>query len=220
MITLRRQPGLLIGGFLLALLTTMLTSGQTPAAAAGATCGTKNNYYAVAQSSSYSSLVYGVKANIQRYDPALCSSASGSPSVSAAWAMLIPQTPLTQYAQAGYVKVGTNNPDYPSHTGLHEFAQYTYACAPNCGSGNPNAATAWGPTPPTGSTTYSVFLRASDDRIVMQAAGSTLLVMNRDISGEWSTGWGGQFGGETFHTASDIPGVDTNHVIIDNIQNV
>lgn len=187
-----------------------LTAGPgEQAVAAGSTCGTIGNYFDAAQSANYSSSVYGVRADIERQVPALCSASGGSPSISTVWAMLVPATPTTQYAQAGYINVGANNAAFPGHPGMHTFSQFTTAAGP--------PVTAWG-SDPSGTTTYKVFYRPSDNRVHMLANNTEIDVMGRDVIGEWSSDWAGQFAGETHHKQSDVPGSMGNHVTFDQIK--
>lgn len=183
------------------------------AGAAGSTCGTKSNYLD-GYGTTYQTSIYGVRADIERNDPALCSPSGGSPSLSAAWAMVTPNQAY-HWAQTGYIKVGTVSPDFPNHTGFHTFAQYTQQCQPNCsGSG---VTTAFGDDP-GGTATYAAYLRSSDDRIHMTVDGTTLLTMNYDVTGEWVNDWAGQFAAETYHVQSDVPGTSSDRTRFNYIQ--
>jgi len=177
-----------------------------PPAAAYENCGTQANYLAVVESP-YTVNNYGVRSDIETNYAELCSSAGGSPSLSTAWAMLTPDQAF-HWAQAGYIKVGIENTGFPGPTGLHYVAQYTQECQPSCsGAGVTTVVTG---DPGTSTHRYASYLRASDDRIHMTVDGTNLLTMNYDVTGEWVNEWAGQFGGETYHSQSDIPGTNAD----------
>lgn len=186
-----------------------------PVVGAGGSCGNIQRNAAGAQSNTFQTSVFGVRASIERKEPDLCGSSGGSPSDSSAWAMLIPRTPNDQYAQSGYARVGADQPGQTQ--GMHVFAQYSKACFPSCGGSSP-VVNAYGPDPSGGATFYATYLRSADDRIHMYAGGTSLLEVNRDVSGEWSTDWAGQFAGEAAHTPSDIPGTVNDQVRFNYIQ--
>lgn len=192
-----------------------IAAGQnSPAVAAGSSCGTLSNYLAVTESA-YTTSNFGIRADIETNDPALCSSSGGSPSLSTAWAMLTPNQAY-HWAQAGYIRVGTDNTGYPGAVGFHYVAQYTKACQPNC-SGNGYTTVVTG-SPGTATHTYASYLRASDDRIHMTVDGTNLLTVGYDVTGVWVNSWAGQFGGETYHAQSDIPGTTGDRTRFNYIQ--
>ena len=110
--------------------------------------------------------------------------------------MLVPQG-LAYWAQAGYIKIGTNNTEFDK-TGFHYVAQYLRT------NGSPK--TFVGGAPGTSRHTYDVYLRAADDRVHMTRDGMNLLTLNYDTTGVWNPSWGGQWSAETEHVASDVPG--------------
>jgi hypothetical protein len=186
--------------------------------AAGSSCDNHANWF-VGADSPFTTSNFGVRSQIEFREPALCSASGGSPSASSAWTMLGPETPVTQYAQVGYYKQGTKVSGADTPNGIHTFAQYTKACFPDCGPGNSVVVSATAPAPSPGDQTmYSVYLRASDDRIHMYDASTSILTMNRDVSGEWSNAWGGLFRGETWHSSTDVPGTFSNRVLFNYIQ--
>lgn len=178
-----------------------------------ATCGAFGNYFVLAQKETYETSVYGVEASIQRKDVALCGASSGSPDWESNWTMLIPRSPGDQYAQAGWIKIGSDSPY--SISGYHVFSEFSRACYPSC-SGSDVVFT-YGPDP-AGTKNYQVYLRASDDRIVMRAGSTTLDVLNRDVTGEWSADWSGQWAAEPHYRGSDVPGVATDKMRIYDIR--
>lgn len=192
----RRRSAAAVGMLLFSSVLTILDSGQADAALA--TCGTPGNYFDGAENTA-STAIYGVAADIETQEPALCSAAGGSSSSSSAWAMLTPAG-QNDYAQAGYVKNGVNVTQYP--TGFHYLAQYTTTTGGVVTfiSGNPGTST----------HTYAVYLRASDDRVHMTYDGVNMLTMNYDTTGNWNTAWQGQFYGETWHAESDVVGSNAN----------
>lgn len=181
-----------------------------PSTAALDYCGSAGHYFALAQKESYQTSVFGVESNIQRKSVQLCSSAGGSPDTVSTWAMLIPRTPGDQYAQAGWIKIGTQS-SY-SISGYHVFSEFSRKCYPSCANGQ-NVVFNYGPDPVT-TQNYQVYLRASDDRIVMRYGSTTLDVLNRDVTGEWSPEWSGQWASEPHYYGSDVPGTSSNKLRI------
>lgn len=186
-----------------------LSPSSTVATSAWANCGASGYYFVVAQKETYQTSVFGVEANIQRKNVQLCGSSGGSPDWESNWTMLIPRTPGDQYAQAGWIKIGSQSPY--SISGYHVFSEFSKACYPSC-SGSSVVFT-YGPDPGV-TKNYQVYLRASDDRIVMRAGSTTLDVFNRDVTGEWSSDWSGQWAAEPHYRGSDVPGVPTNKMRI------
>jgi hypothetical protein len=52
----------------------------------------------------------------------------------------------------------------------------------------------------------------------MRADSTTLDVLNRDVSGEWSTDWSGQWAAEPHYKGSDVPGVPGDNMRIYDIR--
>lgn len=182
-----------------------IAQSESPNAAgplALASCGASGHYFALAQKDTYDPDVYGVEANIQREPVALCSATGGSPDFVSTWTMLIPRLPNDQYAQAGWIKIGDDAPY--SISGYHVFSEFSKACYPSCAGDD--VVFNYGPDP-GGTKNYQVYLRASDDRIVMRADATTLDVFGRDVTGEWSPDWSGQWAAEPHYYGSDVPGV-------------
>lgn len=185
-----------------------------PLALSSCTGGSSGPYYALAQKQTYDTAVFGVSAQIQRQDVALCDASSGSPDWVSTWNMLIPRTPNDQYAQVGWIKIGSAAPY--SISGYHTFSENSKSCYPSCAP-NSNVVFNYG-SDPSGTLNYQVYLRASDDRIVMRAGSTIIDVMNRDVSGEWSNDWSGQWASEVHYHGSDIPGTVDNKLWFDYIK--
>ena len=201
-----QRPRTLTAVIAAGLIAANLTVGCNIAEAAKAKCGAVGNFYAGA-TSAFATSTYGVRADVETNRPALCNASGGSPSVSSAWVMLLPNN-AAYYAQAGYAKVGLGNSQY--NNGFHYLAQYKTPSGsrPTFISGDPGTTT----------HTYAVYLRASDDRIHMTRDGVNLLTLNYDTTGTWSTSWGGEFSGEAFHKQSDVPGTATDRTRFNYIQ--
>lgn len=131
--------------------------------------------------------------------------------------MLAPETPTDQFAQSGYHKTGDGNTSAVIPSGKRIFAEASKACYPSCGGASPVLAM-WTSSPPSGALTYSIYLRAADDRIHMYYGSTSLLTMNRDVTGEWSSAWGGLFQEETRNVQSDVPGLPGDHTLYSSIQ--
>lgn len=97
-----------------------------------------------------------------------------------------------------------------SSAGLHYLAQYRRP--------NDSTPTFVGGDPGTSSHQYTVNLRASDDRIHMTRDGLNLLTVDYDVSGKWQNEWRGQWAGETWHLATDVPGTAADPTTINYIQ--
>ncbi|RNL81247.1 hypothetical protein EFL95_02445 [Nocardioides marmorisolisilvae] len=65
---------------------------------------------------------------------------------------------------------------------------------------------------------YSSYLRASDDRIHMTAAGTDLGTVGYDVTGQWKPQWSAQYGAETYHFEDDVPGTKTSQTHFDYLQ--
>lgn len=173
-------------------------------AALGA-CGPSSKSFSDGADSPALTSNFGVQADIETNEPALCSSSGGSPSLSNAWAMLTPYN--NQWAQVGYIKVGAESTTGWT-TGFHYFTQYTRACygSPGCNDAFPTRV--WG-DPGTATHTYRVF-HANDGLIHMYVDGNSQGNMNRNVGGEWPAAWAGNFAGETFDWQSDVPGTNAD----------
>jgi hypothetical protein len=95
------------------------------------------------------------------------------------------------------------------------FSEFSRGCYPSCAG--EDVVFTYGPDP-GGTKNYQVYLRASDHRIVMRADSTTLDVLNRDVSGEWSTDWSGQWAAEPHYKGSDVPGVPGDNMRIYDIR--
>lgn len=192
-----------------ALVLTAVSASVPSASASSATCGSSIFDFTLDQKDTYDTSLFGVAAQIQRNTFDMCGPSGGSSDYVSTWTMLIPNHPRNQYAQAGWLKIGDNSSF--SISGYHVFSEFSRACYPNC-TGDDFVAT-YGPDP-GGVKNYQVYLRASDDRIVMRADSTTLDVFNRDVTGEWSSDWSGQWASETHRVWSDVPGTASDKLRI------
>ena len=207
------------GLFFLVASIALLAGSSSIGSAAISPCGTAGSKFAGASPTGI--VTYGAKADISLQDPALCDAATGSPSTSSAWTMLVEDTPNYYLAQTGYIHAGSN---------------WTYAGSD--GNGNPvtyqgyhySVFTEWTPTvgvgdvvqffaaPPPSNTNYQTGYSFNDHRINMWQGTTQLTHTNYDPSGVWQTPWEPQFYGETHHCESDVPGTSSAHVTFSHIE--
>jgi hypothetical protein len=185
----------------------VLLAPSGPVGAAGVNCNSAKTSYGDWVENPAQTSLYGVRGDIETNVPALCSASGGSPSSSSAWVMLLPED-MAYYAQAGYVKNGTEVTQYP--TGFHYLAQYKKpdGSRPTYVQGDPGTST----------HRYAVYLRASDDRIHMERDGNHMLTLDYDVTGVWDSAWFGTWSGETWHLESDVPGTYSDHTTFNYIQ--
>jgi hypothetical protein len=138
---------------------------------------------------------YGVRADIEPYNPILC----GSSAESAAWALISGGSGADGYAQSGYAKVGSNaNPAY--EPGFHVFAEWYK------GRQYPNSAQSrWFPAP-VGTVRYKTAYHWADDELFMYADGDLLGHTLFDPLNAWAAPFNSQYFGETWFKQADMPG--------------
>lgn len=195
-----------------------------PAAeAAGSTCpivGTQTNYGVLG---AYATTTAGARARIEYNNPDLCGSDSTGSGLSTAWTMVTASTAVAGgsqgWAQSGYLQLGSGASSDGS-SGIHYFYQYTKACKlrGNCAAGDAGVSTKLFGTPQSGTSFYSDFLRISDHRIHMYAAGVDLGIVGYDTDGDWDHAWSAQNGVETLNREDDVPGVASDVTSFDYLQ--
>lgn len=205
----RRSSRLVVGALASAACAPIWMAGgavDKPASAAGSSCGA-NEPLLVGRGSAYSTAIYGARAEIERNVPQLCSSAGGSPSLSTAWAMVNSRN--NYWAQAGYIKVGEESPNFPDREGMLMVSQWMRA--------NRGLVTRFAPDP-GGERMYSVYQSRSDGHIHMRADGIQIDETEYNPSGVWDPAWSAQYAGETRHYASDVPGTASDKTTFSYLQ--
>lgn len=200
-----------------------LAISVVPAAnAAPATCPvyTSQTNYGIA--GAYAVSTAGARARIEYNNPDLCGSDADGPGLSTAWTMITAGSAVGGahgWAQSGYIQLGSAAQPFNTN-GIHYFYQFTKACRVrgNCAAGDTGLTTKFFGTPQAGTAFYSDFLRISDHRIHMYAAGVDLGIVGYDTDGDWDHAWSAQNGVETFHKDDDVPGTSTDVTSFDYLQ--
>jgi hypothetical protein len=182
-----------------------------PVDAAVSPCAGQATSHFAGGSTSYQLNIWGSKANISDFDPALC----GSSSVSVAWSMVAAVSNDAQnahgWAQIGYGEFGGNSGF--SHSGYHTFSQFTKWCYDDgsaCASGYP--VTKFDPAP-TSTVLYKNQYRSADSHIHMYYGSTQLDETEFDpTNNHWDGNWSAQFFDETYHQETDVVGKDANRV--------
>lgn len=177
--------------------------------AATSPCSTASDYFDGGASTGITQ--YGVKADIETQNPAIC----GSSSASAVWVMESGHEPAGTgnaywgWAQAGYIHWGSGQ----GPTGLHVFSQW---CESHCGNiFNLNTKSF---SAPTGTENYSVNYNFNSGNLVMWNGSTTLDQTAFDPLVSWVYPWELEIFGETYQCESDVPGTQSNPVKISSIQ--
>jgi hypothetical protein len=122
------------------------------------------------------------------------------------------------YAQSGYYNQGAA---LDGKSGYWEFAQYAriFDYDPVLGYYVPyGVTTETGSHPASGSATYSISWRSSDNHFHAYADGAEMDGPNWNPYNTWVGGWQGQWLGETFHEQTDIFGTASSPTTFQNNQ--
>lgn len=186
----------------------ILLVAAPPASATGA-CPTRQLESQDGAYQDFSTAVFGARANIQFYDPLLCTSTmSFSNSFSTAWAMVSSASPNNEWAQMGYMNAG---PLSQFSLGVHYVSQWT-----DLNDANPPHTKVTG-TPGTTSHRYQAYQSPSDGLLHMYIDSTSYDTSNYNPSGHWDPHWAAEYAGETGDFGSNVPGVGGNHVRFDGL---
>ena len=181
------------------------------AESAHASCDPAPNNYFDGANSAFQSAIFGGRARIEynKVSP-LCKPPPASLGRSSVWTMVTAHSATAGgydgYAQVGYTHEGIDSPGEP---GYHVFAQWTRQClaAGRCSiyDGDKALKTRFDPAP-TGAMLYSVYRKASRNRIIMYAGENRVATMGYDTQGIWQSNWAVGYYGETKNRDDDMPG--------------
>lgn len=153
--------------------------------------------------------LYGARALVEQENPNLC----GAGNASSAWVMVeAKEGGYTNYAQSGYRDRGSNL----THSGYHNFAQWTLGCFPNNCTGA--TYTDQIDAAPTSATNYKVYVQASTGHILMDHDGTNIGDTGYNVSGDWDPAYKVTFTGETHSINTDMPGHPADKVSFTSVQ--
>ncbi len=160
---------------------------------------------------------FGAMASIKYEQPYLC----GTTQASSAWVMVeAPRVgdPLTtqhpHYAQAGYIRRGSDVDPNKGLPGLHIFGQWTKKCFTDSScNGGPNKENV-DLAAPAEFLTYRVFQVAANGRVRMVYGANQTLVTETgySVTNDWDPRWKATWSGETTHTLTSMPGESNDKV--------